>query len=99
MNINISHVREAFSCLEVTLGSYVTLSTIIHLGVIFVGQPLLGRVTMVLNFLHLYTVCLIVDRYKLFRDDFVTFYDLVSIKNAVNNVLCRPDFDRSLFFE
>ena len=31
------------------------------LGVIFAGRPLLERVTMVLNFLHLYTICLTVD--------------------------------------
>ena len=31
------------------------------LGVIFIGQPLLERVTMVFNFLHLSTICLAVD--------------------------------------
>ncbi len=30
-------------------------------GVIFVGRPMLRKVTVVLNFLHLYTICLTVD--------------------------------------
>lgn len=47
-------MREAFSYLEVTPGSFVTLGTItrLALGVIFVIQPLLGRVAIALNFLH-----------------------------------------------
>ncbi len=58
-----ANVRKAFSCLEFTLGSFTTLRTIASLafGVIFVGGPLLAWVTVVLNFLHLYTVCQTVD--------------------------------------
>ncbi|XP_049329609.1 EKC/KEOPS complex subunit TPRKB isoform X1 [Astyanax mexicanus] len=40
----LANVREAFSCLEVTLGSFVGSITCFALGVIFVGGPVLGRV-------------------------------------------------------
>ncbi len=76
-------------------------------------QPplLLGKVTVVLNFLHLYTICLtgFVES-KLFRDGFVTFSSLMSNINSFSELLRDlqwhdslpqkwSDFDRSLFFE
>ncbi len=59
----LANVRKAFSCLEVTLWTFATSQTFYTFcfGVIFVGRPLLRKVTEVLNFLHLYTICLTVD--------------------------------------
>ncbi len=55
--------KQVFSYLEVTLGFFATFQTITRLAfrVIFVGQPLMERVTVVLHFLYFYTVCLTVD--------------------------------------
>ncbi len=39
-------------------------------GVIFVGQPLLWKVTVVLNFLHSYTICLTVYKNERFCKPF-----------------------------
>lgn len=57
MNINICQLV-AF---EVILYSFVTLWINARLALGVIGRPLLGRVTMVLNFLHLYTISLTVD--------------------------------------
>lgn len=49
--------------LDITPGFLVTCKIITRLanGVIFIGQPLLGRVNIVLNILSLYMICLTVD--------------------------------------
>lgn len=59
--INSCHWRKAFSCLGVTPGYFEISQTITCLCVIFVGQPLLWRVTVGLNSIHLYSVFLTVD--------------------------------------
>ncbi len=88
MNINISQCeREAFSCLEVTMGSFATSWTIacFAFGVILIDQPLLGMITTVLNFLHLYTSCLTVD-----------LWSLNSLEMFCN--IFHPDEQQQLFF-
>ena len=54
---------KAVSFLDVSLESLVTSQTITHIAlcVIFVVNPLLGRVLLVLDVFHFYTICLIVD--------------------------------------
>ena len=55
LTLTLANARGACRSLDVTLGFFVTSWNIIRLafGVISAGQPLLGRVTMVLNFLQL----------------------------------------------
>ncbi len=81
-------------------------------GVIFVGRPLLGKVTVVLNFLHLYTICLTVDLWSpnSLEMGFVTFSSLMNINSfseVLSNLLCSwhdslpqtwSDFDRSVLW-
>jgi len=60
MNINISKVKDALSCIENLQGSSMALHVTMRLtfGVIFVGKPLLENVTMFLNVFHLQTISL-----------------------------------------
>ncbi len=61
--LTLANVRKAFSCLEVTQGTFTTSQTITRSASEWslLADNLLGKVTVVLNFLRLYTICLTVD--------------------------------------
>lgn len=66
--LELYNVREAFSCFEAVLGSFVISQTAASpaLEVILVRRPLLWRLTKDFNFFHLCTVWL-----QIGRDSFV----------------------------
>ncbi len=64
--LTLIEASEACSSLDVVLGSFMTswMSCRCALGVILVGQPLLGRFTTVPDFLHLWIMALTVVRWS-----------------------------------
>ncbi len=64
--LTLIEASEACSSLDVVLGSFMTswMSRHCALGVILVGQPLLGRFTTVPSFLHLWIMALTVVRWS-----------------------------------
>ena len=89
--LTIATAIKAFGFLDVSLECPVTsqMITCIAQGVIFVVQQLLGRVTLVLDVFHFYTIRLIVNWWspKLFGNGFVTLSNMVSIGNSSSKVV------------
>ncbi len=63
MNINTSQHEKGLYLLSSYPGNFCNLADYYMscFGVIFIGRPFLVKVTVVLNFLHLYTICLTVN--------------------------------------